>query len=79
VASLISGGIDRDPVGVRVMNIVVSSVRVSSRDYDHSQLSTTRYQLAKRVCVAKPAAAMVQWYPGGIIRDTSAGAQANGI
>src|SRR5262249_27323652 len=79
VASPVSGGVDGDPIGVRVVNVVVSSMRISSCDHDHSKLSAAGYQLAKRVCVAKPAAAMVQWNPSGIVRDTSAGAQANSI
>ena len=53
-------GVDGDPVGVRLVDVVVGRVRVGAREDDHAELAAAGDQLAERVAVAQPAAAVVE-------------------
>ena len=72
-------GIDRDPVRMRVVHVLVSGVRVRARDDDHAQLPAAGHQLAERIGAAQPGTAVVQRNLRRIISHAAARAQANRI
>ena len=74
-----SKGVDGDPVGMRVADIVVGRVRIGPRDNHHTLLTTARYQITERVAVGQPLTAVVEGDLGGIVGDAAAGAQAGRI
>ena len=57
---LLPGGIDGDPVGVGLFDVVVGRVRVGPRDHDHAQLAAAGDQVAEGVAIAEPGAAVVE-------------------
>ncbi len=79
VPALAAVGVDGDPVGMRVVDILVGRVRIGARHHDHAQLAAARHQLAEGVAVAQPRAAVMQRDLGGIVGHAAAGAQAGGI
>ena len=72
-------GIHRDPVGVRVADILVRGVRIGARDHHHVQLAASGHQIAERVARAQPLAAIVQRNFGGIVSHAAARAETGGI
>ena len=72
-------GVDRDPVGMRVVDVLVGGVRIGARDHDHAELAAAGHQVAERIAVAQPLAAVVQRNLGRIVGDAAAGAQAGGV
>ena len=72
-------GADVDPVGVRLLHVVVRRVRIGARDDDHAELATAGHEIAERIAVAEPLAAMMERHRGRVVRDASAGAQAHGV
>ena len=58
------------------LDVVVGGVRVGPREHDHAELAAALDQLAERVAVAQPAAAVVERDLGGIVGDAAAGAEA---
>ena len=76
---LLAVGIHRDPVGMRVVHVLVGGVRIGARDDDHAELAASGHQFAERIAVAEPLAAVVQRNLRGIVRDAAAGAQAGRV
>ena len=72
-------GVHRDPVRVRVVHVLVDRVRIGARDDDHVQLAAAGHQVAERVAVAQPLAAVVQRDLRRIVGDAAAGAQAGRV
>ena len=58
--ALLAAGIDGDPVGVCLLDVVIGRVRVGPRDDGHAQLAAAGDQVAERVAVAQPGAAVVE-------------------
>jgi hypothetical protein len=79
VAPLLALGLDRDPIGMRVVDVLVGRVRVGARDDHHVQFSAPGHQIAECVPGAEPLAAVMQRDFGGIVRHASAGGEAGGI
>jgi hypothetical protein len=71
--------VHRDPVGVRLIDILVRRVRVGAGDHHHVHLAAAGHQVAERVAIAEPLAAIVQRDLRRVVRHASAGAQARGI
>ena len=64
---------------MRILDIVVSRMRVRARDHDHAELAAARDEFAERIAIAEPRAAMMKRNLGRIIGDATAGAQADGV
>ncbi len=69
------------PQGVKKapMAILVHGMGVCARHDNHAQLAASGDEIAKRVPSFQPGAPVVQRNPGGIVRNTAAGAEARGI
>ena len=72
-------GCDGDPIRMRCLHVIVGGMRISSCDYDHSQLAASLHQIAKRVAGSEPLAAMMKRHLGRVIRHATSRAQANGV
>jgi len=70
---------DRDPIGMRVVDVLVDGVRIGPRNHVHAQFAAARYQFTEAVAIAQETAAVVQRNLGGIIGHAAAGAQADGV
>ena len=68
-----------DPVGVRFVDVLVRGVRIGACHHYHAQLAAAPVQLAERVAIAHPGAAMVKRNRGGVVGDAAARAQARGV
>jgi hypothetical protein len=60
---------------MRIVDVVIGRVRVGPRDDDHAEIPTALDQLAERVAVAEPPAALVEGDLGRIVGDAAAGAE----
>jgi hypothetical protein len=76
---LLAGGLDGDPVGVRIVDVLVARVRVGARQHHHVQFAAARHQVAEGIGVLHPLAAIVQRDFGGVIGHAAAGAQTGGV
>ena len=79
VPARLAARVHRDPSRMRVMDVVVSRMRVRAGEDDHAELATTGDQIAERILVAEPLTAMVERHLGRVIRDAAAGAQTNRV
>src|SRR5216117_196621 len=77
--SLLSVGFDRDPVGMRVVDILVHRMRIGPRDDDHAELSTAGHEIAERIALPYPDAAVMERNLRRVVRDDAAGAEAGGV
>jgi len=75
VAARLALDIDRNPVGMRGLQIVIGGVRIGSHEHRHALFATAGDEFAKHVAVAKPCAAVMKGNRGRIIRDTATAAQ----
>src|SRR5689334_13690317 len=72
-------GVNRNPVGMIVVHILMRSMRVRPRNDDHAQLAASCKQITEWVRFIHPGTAIVKWHLGGIIGNTSASAQARRV
>src|SRR5215510_3238171 len=79
MATGLSLGGDLNPIGVRLLHVVVCRVRIGAGDHNHPELATPGHEIAEHVACTEPGAAVMQWNLRGIIRDTTAGAQADRV
>ena len=79
MATRLAAGINCDPIGVSVLNIIISRMRICPGDDDHAELATAAHEFTKRVGVAKPLAAVMERDLCRIIGDATAGAKADRI
>src|SRR5207248_4034954 len=56
----LAGRVHGNPIGMRLLHVVIGRVWISPRDDDHSQLTTAGNQLAEHVALAKPGTAVVK-------------------
>src|SRR6266516_3314075 len=76
---LVTVGLNRDPIRMRVAYVIVRGVRVGARDYDHAELAAAGDKFAERIGITDPLTAMVQRNFRRIIRDATAGTQTGGV
>ena len=79
VPARLAVGVDGDPVGMRALRVVVGGVRIGARDDDHAELAAAGDQIAKRIAVTEPLAAMMERDRGRIVGDAAARAEADGV
>ena len=71
--------INRNPIRMRLIHILVGGVRIGSSDDHHAQLPAPCHQFAKRIGITQPLAAMMKRNLCRIIRHAAAGAQTGRI
>src|ERR1700678_1441679 len=79
MAPLIALGIDGDPIGARVIDVLAGSVRIGAGHHVHALLAASLHDVAERVGVAQPLAAVVQRNLCGIEGDATSSAEAGRI
>ncbi len=79
VPSFLAIRLHRDPVGMRIVDVLMDRVRVGARDDHHVQLAAPGHQIAECISAAEPLTAVVQRDLRRIIRHASARAEAGGI
>ena len=79
VPALLAVLIDRQPVRMRVVHILMACVRVGAGNYIHAQFPAAMGDIAEGIHISQPLAAVVQRNLGGIKGDTPAGIQNGGI
>src|SRR6185436_5520181 len=79
MAAGIAFGIHSNPIGMSLLNVVVSGMGIGAGEDDHSEFAASGDELAEGVVRAEPGTAMMEGNLGGIIGDATAGAQANGV
>src|SRR5215475_14430812 len=73
VPALLVLRVDRDPVRMRVVDLLMSRMRVGSGDNIHTEFATSSNQFAEAIAVAQILAAVMQRNPGRIVGDATAG------
>jgi len=68
-------GINREPIRVILIHILMRSVRVRPRDGNHAQTAASRKQITEGVGLIYPSTAIMKWNLAGIIGNAPAGAQ----
>ena len=76
---LLSIGIDGDPIGVGIVNVLVRRVGIGARQHHHIQFAAAGHQIAEGIGVLHPLAAIVQRNFGGVIGHATAGAETGGV
>ena len=71
--------VDRDPVRMRRLHVVVGGMRVGADEHDHAQLAAARDQFAEHVAVAQPCAAVMKRNLRGIVGHAAPAAQADAV
>src|SRR6185437_7115621 len=79
MAPLVSGGVYRNPVGMRIVNVLVGCVRIGPRDHIHAEFPATGKHFTEWIGIAEKFATVVQRNSSGIKRHAAAGAQTGGI
>src|SRR6185312_6855599 len=79
VADLLAAGVNHNPIGMRVMDILVDAVRIGAADNIHAEVAAALYHVAERIAIAEPFASVVHWNFGGIERDAASSAQASAV
>src|SRR5581483_9456527 len=73
MTALIAVLVDCDPVRMRVINILMTRVRVSSRHHVHAEFAAGCGDFSKGIAITEPFAAVMQRDLGWIKSDASAG------
>ena len=68
-----------NPLGMRLLRVVIGGVRIGARDDDHPELAAAGDEFAEHIALAEPRAAVVKRNRRRIIRDTPAAAEAHGV
>ena len=79
VTPLLALRIHRDPIGVRVVDVLVSGVGVGAGDDVHAELAAAGRHLAEGIGVAEELAAVVERDLGGVEGYAAAGAEAGRV
>ena len=64
---------------MRVVHVLVRRELIGARDDDHADPTASLEEIAERVAVAHPRAAVMERHRRGVVRDDAAGAQAGGV
>ncbi len=79
MATQLAAAVDRDPIRVRLPDVLISGVRIGPGDDVHAELAAAGDQISEWVGVAEPAAAVMKGDPRGIKSHASTGAETSGI
>src|SRR5262245_26681229 len=79
VPALPALGVDGDPVRMRVIDILMSRMRIGPGDDIHAELATPRHQFAEAIAVAQILAAVVERNLGRIVGHATAGGKAGRV
>src|ERR1700677_4155425 len=79
MAPLLALGINSNPIGVRVVDVLAGRMRIGPGDDVHSQLAASLHDVAEGVRTAEILAAVVQRNLSGVESDAAAGAEASRI
>src|ERR1035438_7011546 len=60
VPALVAMFIDRDPIGMRIVDVLVTSMRIGSRNHIHAKLPASRNDVAESVHGPEPSASIVE-------------------
>src|SRR5262245_42480833 len=72
-------GVGCQPVGVRLMHVVIGGMWIRARDHRHSQLPAPGDEVTEGVLVAKPQTPMMERDSRGVIGNAATGAETNGV
>ena len=75
----ISIRLDRDPVRMRHLRVLVRSVRIGTNQHRHTQLATTRDEFAQNIPVIEPCAAMMKRNLRRIVCNAAPAAEAHAV
>src|SRR5689334_22437238 len=79
MAAFVAVFVDGDPVGMCIVNVLMTRVRVSTRDDIHAELAACGDDVAERVTIAEPLAAVMQRNFSGIERNAAARVNEGGV
>jgi hypothetical protein len=77
--ALVARCIDRDPIGMRFVHLLMRRVRIGAGNYGHVQFAASRHQIAERIGVMQPLAAVMQRNLRRVIGYRSSCAQAGRV
>ena len=79
VPALTSIRADRDPIRVRIVDVLMHRVRIGARHYVHAELPAAFYQVAEAIPIAQPLTAVVQRDLCRVVGHAAARAQAGRV
>ena len=79
MAPLVALGIDGDPIGVRVIDVLAGSMRIGAGHDVHALLAASLHDVSEGIRVAQPLAAVVQRNLRGVEGHAASGAEAGRI